>query len=213
MHTPYVDELRSGKVLDLDGNMDENKLLYKAIKRDKIYLMKFGLEYDVQFGQQNPHRALYAYPLMHYNYWDEFFSVNPIDLGAFGENIILSGVDEFSTFIGDTYKFGEAVIQVSQPLLPKHSKFHPFSYHPFIDQMKETGKTGWFYRVIEEGYVEADTELQLLNRPYPDWSIAAINEAIYKDKFNLRSAYELSQCELLSPELKRIFTRRLQGLA
>ena len=127
MHTPYVDELRSGKVLDLDGNIDENKLLYKAIKRDKIYLMKFGLEYDVQFGQQNPHRALYAYPLMHYNYWDEFFSVNPIDLGAFGENIILSGVDEFSTFIGDTYKFGEAVIQVSQPLLPKHSKFHPFS--------------------------------------------------------------------------------------
>lgn len=213
MHTPHVDELRSGTMPEgetVNGLKIEGKHLYKRICTEKIYLTKRGLENDRR--PVDHERALFAYPLTHYNYWDENFTKRPIDIGALGENLVLSGANEYTTFIGDTYRFGEAVIQVSQPLFPRLNEHHPFSSEDFIRKMKKTGKTGWFYRVIEEGYVEGAVELELIDRPHPEWSIAAINEAMYVEKENLRLAYELSQCELLSPGWRRFFARRLQGL-
>lgn len=213
MNTPYVDELRSGKLLAQEENNNHNKLLYKTIQKDILYLTKNGIQNDdVTISKNDPDRALYAYPLKHYNYWDEHLIENQIDLGALGENLVLSGVNEFTTFIGDTFKFGEAIIQVSQPLQPKLLPHYPFSSKEFISQMKQTGKTGWFYRVIEEGEVKGDVELELIDRPYPQWSIAAINEVMYIDKHNLRAAYELGNCELLSSNWKKVFKRRLQSL-
>lgn len=221
MNTPIIEQLRTGKVKQLGKEKAENPMerkwetgMFKKIREGKLYLTKTGLEEDEVADTKvhgGPEKALFAYPVHHYDFWQEDLGINTIGAGAMGENLVLSGVDEFTTFIGDTYQFGEAIIQVSQPRQPCWKPARRFNVLDFALRIQNSGKTGWYYRVIKEGHVEAGVKLKLIDRPYPQWSIAAANEVMHVKKDDLRLAYELKQCELLAANWKRNLNRRLQG--
>lgn len=221
MNTPFIKELRTGKVKQMGDKRAEDPLdrewesaIFKEERTGKVWLTKTGLEQDEVADTKvhgGPEKALFAYPIQHYAYWQQRLQKNSMVAGGMGENLVIDGVDEFMTFIGDIYRFGGAIIEVSQPRRPC---WKPARRHRVLDlalQIQDTGRTGWYYRVLEEGYVEANVTLELIERPHPEWSIAAANEVMYVDKDNLRRAYELASCTALAPNWTESLERRLRG--
>ncbi|MEI3606210.1 MOSC domain-containing protein [Pseudogracilibacillus sp. SE30717A] len=220
MNSPFIKQLRTGKVKQMGTENANDPLerpwksgMFKKEQEGKILLTKTGLTSDEVADTKvhgGPEKALFAYPILHYFYWREELNVD-IDAGAMGENLVMEEADEFTTYIGDTYRFGDAIIQVSQPRQPCWKPARRFKVLDFALRIQKSGKTGWYYRVIEEGKVEAGSSLELLERPYPEWSIAACNEVMHVNKSDLHLTYELASCPLLAENWRHRLQRRLRG--
>lgn len=221
MEAPFIKQLRTGKVKQFGNEHAKEPMerkwetgMFKKPQEGKVWLTRTGLKEDEVADTKvhgGPEKALFAYPEHHYPYWQEDLEIEKIGAGAMGENLVVVGVDEFSTFIGDTFRFGEAIIQVSQPRQPCWKPARRFKVLDLALKIQNSGRTGWYYRVIEEGFVEAGVTLELLERPYPQWSIAAANEVMHERKNDLRAAYDLAACPLLADSWKRSLKRRLHG--
>lgn len=220
MNFPFIKQLRTGKVKQMGEKDAKNPFerpwesgMFKQEREGKIWLSKSGLAADEVADKKvhgGPEKALFAYSALHYPYWQQELGIE-IDAGAMGENLVMEAADEYTVYIGDTYRFGEAIIQVSQPRRPCWKPARRFKVLDFALRIQETGKTGWYYRVLQEGYVEAGVELELIERPYPQWSVAACNEIMYVKKADLNLAYELASCSALAPNWKRSLQKRLRG--
>lgn len=215
-----MEQIRTGKVLELGQKGAKEPLkrlwrtgMFKQKQEGKVWLYETGLTSDEVADTKNhggPEKALFAYPSAHYRYWQRNLSEDSIDIGGMGENLVISGKDEFTTFIGDTYRLGEAIIQVSQPRQPCWKPARRYKVMDLALQIQQTGYTGWYYRVIEEGYVDIG-ELELLERPHPEWSIQACNEVMHVHKENLRQAYDLAAVPALAVNWRRRLEKRLRG--
>lgn len=221
MYEPYVHKLFIGKVKQVG---DPNAVkpmekqwesgMFKNATDEQVWLSKTGLQGDEVADKKNHggvEKALFAYPIKHYKFWKQDLENESIDLGAMGENMAMLEMDEFSVCIGDTYKFGDAIIQVSQPRRPCWKPARRFKQMDFALRIQNSGRTGWYFRVLQEGYVVSGIDLELIERPYPQWTIAACNEVMYIYKGDLRLADELASCPLLAENWRRTLTKRLRG--
>jgi MOSC domain-containing protein YiiM len=156
-----------------------------------------------------PDRAVCFYPVEHYSKWSEEFGK---DLAAptFGENISASGMTEADIYIGDTYKLGDAVIQVSQGRVPcsKISKNNQIGQ--LLKRVVETGYTGYFFRVIQEGMVKEDSEIILLERKQDNMSILRANEIYFHDRNDYEAIEELLHIDDLAEEWKKSLEKLLK---
>lgn len=99
--------------------------------------------------------AVYAYPLEHYATWARELGRDDLTPGFFGENLTVEGLTEDDVRIGDRFRAGTALLEVSQPRLPCF-KLAARSGEPAIAKaMLKGGRTGWYLRVVEEGAVTA----------------------------------------------------------
>ncbi|UJL47230.1 MOSC domain-containing protein [Virgibacillus sp. NKC19-16] len=171
-------------------------------KNEKIDLRKEG------FSENDAEKAIFAYPIKHYMFWQEEVDAESIDMGTLGENFSILEMDEFTVCIGDTFKIGDAIIQVSQPFQP----YWELDKMRFAKQMVQSGRTGWYFRVLQEGYVQPESDMELIDQPYPQWSIAACNEIMFLDKEDLRLADDLASCDLLAKEWRITMKKRLRGI-
>jgi len=218
---PYVHKVFTGKVKRLGGAGAKDPMdrewesgIFKNETKKKTWLSKTGLKGDEQADKKNhggPEKAVFAYPIKHYTYWKEELQNENIDMGAMGENIAVLEMDEHTVCIGDMYKFGDAIIQVSQPRRPCWKPARRFKVKDFALRIQNSGKTGWYFRVLKEGNIQSKTDLELMERPYPQWTIAACNEVMYIHKEDLKLADELASCELLATNWKRTLNKRLLG--
>src|SRR5699024_9980212 len=83
-----------------------------------------------------------------------------INTGAMGENLVIEGIDETDVCIGDTYEIGDALVEVSQPRQPCWKPARRFGVIDFALRIQKSGSTGWYYRVLKEGYIEGDSMKQ-----------------------------------------------------
>lgn len=215
----YVEHLLVGKVQQMGEKDAKNPMdrqwesgMFKNAVHDKKWLSKTGLEGDEVADKKNhggPEKAIFAYPTKHYQYWKEELQI-PIGIGAMGENIAVTQ-DEDSICIGDVYQFGDAIIQVSQPRRPCWKPARRFRVIDFSLRIQNTGRTGWYFRVLQEGFVQEKQELSLIERPYPNWTIATCNEVMYRKKDDLDLARQLASCKFLAPNWKESIEKRIAG--
>ncbi|WP_343221443.1 MOSC domain-containing protein [Ornithinibacillus massiliensis] len=223
MNTPYVQNLLVGKVKQVADPNAINPLekawesgMFKESTEMPVWLSKSGLYGDEVADKKNhggQEKAIFAYPVSHYDYWQDEQHIEGIHIGGMGENLAVADMDEYTVCIGDTYQFGEAVIQVSQPRKPC---WKPARRHQTMDlamRIQKTGRTGWYFRVLQEGFVKAGAELALLERPHIEWSIANCNEVMYEKKNDLELAKKLVKCHLLADSWKQPLVKRLEGKA
>ncbi|MEN1969549.1 MOSC domain-containing protein [Lentibacillus sp. N15] len=221
MNAPYVHTLLTGKVKKMGDPNAKKRMdrewesgMFKHAVQGKVWLGETNLTNDEVADTQShggPEKVLFAYPIRHYDYWREELDIPSMGIGSFGENLAVTNIDEQTVCIGDTYKFGEAIIQVSQPRRPCWKPARRFRTMDLALRIQNTGRTGWYFRTIQEGYVQAETELELLERPYPNWTIAACNDVMYVQKNNLALAEELAECPFLAVNWKRTLHKRLAG--
>ncbi|SDZ37322.1 MOSC domain-containing protein YiiM [Evansella caseinilytica] len=180
--------------------------IFKEPVKDPVWLGKTKLTGDEQADLKNHgglEKAVFVYPIQHYLKWQEELMIENMNIGAMGENFALSGQLEENACIGDCYKIGEAVVQISQPRQPCWKPARRFQIKDLALRLQNSGRTGWYLRVIKEGYVKEGQRLQLLERPYPQWTIAKCNEVMHKKKKDLKAVTELASCEYLAQSWRK----------
>ena len=121
-------------------------------------------------------KAVHHYPADHYDWWrGQLGEVPLLDApGAFGENISTAGLDEKNVFLGDRFRLGTALVEVTQARQPCWKLDHRFQAKGVMALVVKTRRTGWYYRVLEPGYVRAGDTLDLVDRPHPEWPLASL---------------------------------------
>lgn len=121
-------------------------------------------------------KAIHHYPADHYDWWRGYLGDAPLldAPGAFGENISTAGLDEQNVFLGDRFRLGSALVEVTQARQPCWKLDHRFQTKGVMAQVVKTRRTGWYYRVLEPGHVRAGDTLDLVERPYPEWPLASL---------------------------------------
>ncbi|HLR54873.1 MAG TPA: MOSC domain-containing protein [Pseudogracilibacillus sp.] len=220
MSNPMVVEIRTGKAKEMGKTgakdpMDRpwKSAIYKQPETSEVFLSVQGFKED-EVGDPVAHggeeKALFAYPRAHFPKWREELEIS-ISEGGFGENLVLDEMEEASVCIGDVYQLGEAIIEVSQPRRPCWKPARRHRVMDFALRIQNSGRTGWYYRVLKEGYLKAPTDLTLLERPFPEWTVEAANEVMYVRKKDLEAARALANCPKLAPNWKRSLYKRLEG--
>lgn len=130
--------------------------------------------------------------------------------GAFGENLTLSGGVEREVCVGDIYRIGkDALVQVSQPRQPCWKLSRRWRIKDLTKRVEVSGFTGFYFRVLNCGYVESEQELELVERG--QYSVDFCNQIKYKDKNNRKALDDLSKYAPLSANWKDGFVSRLRS--
>ncbi|QOV64194.1 6-hydroxyaminopurine reductase [Kosakonia pseudosacchari] len=156
-----------GKIRDYQGSRPS--AIAKLQVDGELTLTETGIVGDEQ-AEKSYHggtdRALCHYPREHYAHWAQMFPQQAalFCAPAFGENLSTSGLTEKNVFIGDIFRWGDALIQVTQPRSPCFKLNFHFGISDMSSQMQSSGRTGWLYRVIAGGNVSAEAPLELVSR-------------------------------------------------
>jgi len=177
------------------------RLFHNTLEGDGVAYPEFNNKGD---------RSLCVYPAEHYAYWQEklgFGARN--EFGSFGENFTTQGILEPDLCIGDVFAVGTAVVSVSEPRQPCFTLARYWDLHSFPKLVDQTGFTGWFFRVLQPGVVQAGDALTLAERPFPQWTVARANDVMSGREKSLEALAELAACESLSADWKRQLQKRL----
>ena len=115
------------------------------------------LEGNIQADTANhgkPGQAVLVYAAAHYPAWREELGRPEIGPGGFGENFTVDGLSEATVCIGDTFTVGDARIQVTGPRYPCTKIGRRWGTPTLTSRVAETGRTGWYCRVVREGSIE-----------------------------------------------------------
>ena len=121
-------------------------------------------------------KAIHHYPFDHYPAWRDGLGHKPLlsGPGAFGENISTLGLTEATVCLGDRFWLGTALVEIAQGRQPCWKQGHFLQSKSVVAEMVRSGRTGWYYRLIEEGEVTSGDRLKLTARPFPQWPIARV---------------------------------------
>jgi hypothetical protein len=109
-------------------------------------------------------QAVYAYSREDADWWQEQLGIT-IDNGRFGENLTTSGIDVNQALVGERWKIGSTILEVSQPRIPCRV-FAGFWQRPtLIKEFMESGKPGTYLRIIQEGQINAGDAIEILSKP------------------------------------------------
>ena len=133
-----------------------------------LRLTPLNLDGDDQADRRvhgGPDKAVYAYPAEHLPGWREDLG-QPLDEPApFGENLSTAGALEADVTIGERWSWGDAVLEVSQPRWPCHKLIRYRGTAEAAELLVETGRSGWYLRVLQEGTVPVDGPVEVVDRP------------------------------------------------
>lgn len=109
--------------------------------------------------------AIYAYPFEHYSFWEQELDSDGFPHGQFGENLTVSGLSEESVRVGDIFRIGGALLQITQPRIPCYKlAMRMRQGTDFPARFQESGRMGFYLRVLEEGEIGAGDTIELLER-------------------------------------------------
>jgi MOSC domain-containing protein YiiM len=155
-----------------------------------------------------PDKAVLAYSANHYDAWRQELGIPGLPLGAFAENFTIHGLTETDVCVGDIWQVGdEATLQVSQPRLPCWKLARRWRIKTLALQVQKTGRSGWYLRVLNQGYVAAGMRLRLIQRPHPAWPVARANRVMLVDKDDHHAAAELAAIPALAQSWKTTLRR------
>lgn len=212
-HHGILKEIRTGKTQTV-FSAGISSAIYKTPRQGRVYISKLGAEGDEQTFHQHggPEKALLQYCAAHYTAWKAELPDNKelFSPGGFGENLVCDAVNEEDICIGDVIRIGDEVLaSVTEPRAPCYKLNHRFKVKDMSRRSQDSGRTGWLYRILKEGFVQAGDEMVLIERPNPKWSVRRIQHFLYEDMKNEEAMKELVQLEGLGKAIVGIFSNRL----
>jgi MOSC domain-containing protein YiiM len=196
---------------------EDRKIITGGAKKPvpRAFLRFENLDGDRQADRVNHggfEKAVCVYPFDHYPYWNRQLG-RDLKLGAFSENLTVSGAIETEVCVGDVFRIGEAMVQVSQPRMPCSKLAGKNGSKMLPKLIGDTGYTGFYMRVLSEGLVAADDSFDLV-RAHPERiTIAEVNSIIYEKSYDVALIKRLAELAEFSEVGRTLFARRLQRLA
>ncbi|MCR9194526.1 MAG: MOSC domain-containing protein [Hyphomonas sp.] len=157
-------------------------------------------------------KAIHHYPADHYSIWQAEGEIPDGSMpAAFGENISASEFVETNICIGDVLRLGTALVQVSQGRQPCW-KLNQHTNNPRMAfRFQQTGRTGWYYRVLERGHVQLGDEICLVDRIQEDWTVYRVTQARLTRKVDKTDVEQLSNMPELAENWREAFARMAKG--
>ncbi|WP_257391432.1 MOSC domain-containing protein [Cytobacillus gottheilii] len=179
----------------------------------EVHLNKQSFEGDGVANEKfhgGPDRAVCAYPFEHYEYWEKVFQ-RPFAPPSFGENICVKDMMEKDVYIGDIFQTGNVIIQITQGRIPCStlSKFNETD--ALLSKTFETGYTGYFFKVLEEGKVYSESSLDLIERRQESISVLDANLIMFR-RNDAQKIKELLALKDLADEWKRKLEKYLAAV-
>lgn len=209
-------------ILSLNAGLPEDRSYPDQVERTAIgkvpqagpvHITRLGLVGDQQVDRTHhggPDRALCAYVADHHPGWVGALGAPPTP-GLFGENLTIQGLDETQVHLGDRFRIGSAIIEVTTPRIPCMTLTRRLGYAEAIPFIRALGWCGWYNRVVEEGVAEAGEELELLHQDPAGVSIRELY-GLNSEKSAPRAALERALAVAALPEEWRAkFEKRLSA--
>ena len=145
--------------------------IFKQAVAGPVLLGPEGLAGDAQADRRvhgGPHKALHHYAAENYARLAAAFPGKAALFvpGSFGENVSTTGWDEDTVCVGDVFRIGPAIVQVSQPRQPCWKINHKFGEDDLMRFVAEHCVAGWYYRVIEGGPIASGDAFELIDTLY-----------------------------------------------
>ncbi|MCY3944908.1 MAG: MOSC domain-containing protein [Anaerolineaceae bacterium] len=185
--------------------------IYKRPVTGRVRLGPTNLEGDGQADLQHhggPHQAVYAYSRDHYAWWAQQLERDDLTPGHFGENLTIGGLDEDAVCIGDVWRVGETLLQVSQPRIPCHKLAHRMGLPGFVRTFTQSERCGCYLRVLQTGKLGAGDRVSLTEREEQPMSVRAIFRLRLLQPDDPAATAHASQLPGLSPEWREYFAGR-----
>jgi MOSC domain-containing protein YiiM len=157
-----------------------------------------------------PEQAVLLYAASHYPLWQAELARPDIGSGGFAENLTVEGMTEESVCIGDVYTIGDAHIQVTGPRYPCMKISRRWGIMDLKDRAAAAGRTGWYCSVLQEGLIGPEMPIGLIERPYPQWTIALINDFGHDRNKDRALAQEIASCPILQEFWARLILDRVE---
>jgi MOSC domain-containing protein YiiM len=141
--------------------------IFKQPVNGRVFLRKLNLDGDRQADltvHGGEFKAVYCYPITHYDYWKRELTGRELPLAIFGENFTTDGMLESSVHIGDQFSVGSAKVVVTQPRLPCYKLGVRFQSDDMVKRFLASGRTGFYLAVTAEGEVGAGDEITVIAR-------------------------------------------------
>ncbi|MGH7589710.1 MAG: MOSC domain-containing protein [Gemmatimonadota bacterium] len=185
--------------------------IFKEPVPGRVALRRLNLDGDRQ-ADLSVHggvdKAVYAYPVEHYDHWRRALA-RDLPFGQFGENFTVSGMLEVATSIGDMYRIGTALLQVTQPRTPCFKLGIKMGDRRFLKPFLASGRTGFYLRVLEEGEVGAGDPIELLRPDRAGLTVAEVLRLGYLDTEDIEGASRAAAVEALSEGWRTWFQARV----
>ncbi|MCR2820141.1 MOSC domain-containing protein [Lederbergia panacisoli] len=152
-------------------------------------------------------RAICFYPFEHYSWWEEQTGEN-LKIPSFGENLTITNMLEDDVCIGDIYQIGTTMVQITQGRIPCVTIDQSNGIKGMLNNIIQSGKTGYFAKVLKEGNIEPGLKLELQERPNPGLNISFLHRLFFHDRKN----YEEISYVVTIPELAQDMKEKFQKL-
>lgn len=161
--------------------------IFKAPVDGPVLLRRHNLEGDRQ-ADLSVHggatKAVYVYPAQHYDYWLGKLGRSQLDWGSFGENFTVDRLDEENVCIGDEFQVGGARVAVTEPRLPCFKLEIRFERPDMMKLFLDSGRTGFYLGVVEEGEVRTGDVLEPVKRHPGGLRVADVTRLYTTEKTN-----------------------------
>jgi ferredoxin-NADP reductase/MOSC domain-containing protein YiiM len=206
-------QVRTGKVKPVFGF--DTSAIFKTPLTKPVFVSTLGCSGDERSypPHTGPDNALMHYASQHYPLWaaENPASAHHFKVGAFGENLVSSNATEDNVCVGDIMSIGTKglLVQVTKPRQPCYKLNHRFEIKDMSLRSQTLGRTGWYYRVLRDGWMEAGDEMVLVERKFPRWTIKEVQRLLYVDRNDEDDMRELSEVPELGEEIRTILVTRL----
>lgn len=197
------------------GPNGEPSAINKTPINGKVAVGPLGLKGDQQGDTRHhggPDKAVHHYPADHYPYWQRELPSTvsqPLQACAFGENLSTTGITEQDVCINDVFELGSAVLQISQARQPCWKLNLRFGVADMALRLQSSGKTGWYYRVLTPGHIQAGDQLTLIDRPQPDWPLSRLLHCLFTEPLNLPDITAMSKLPNLPDSWRKLLQARI----
>jgi MOSC domain-containing protein YiiM len=165
------------------GDGDEPTAIWKTPMRGRIRVAGVNIEGDEQADRTvhgGPDMAVYSYATEDYEWWSAELA-RDLGPGTFGENLTLRGVDVTGASIGERWRIGSVVLEVSQPRIPCWKLGVRMGDPAFVKRFAAAERPGAYLRIAEEGELAAGDVVEVESRPAHGVTIAEVNHTFLRD--------------------------------
>jgi MOSC domain-containing protein YiiM len=192
--------------------------IFKEPVYNRVALRQLNLDGDRQADLSvhgGRYKAVYCYPLAHYNYWKKELPDRELSMGIFGENFTVDGLLEESVHVGDQFSVGSAEVVVTQPRLPCYKLGIRFEVDDMVKRFFLSRRTGFYLAVIREGEVGAGDEMRVISREPNGVPVSEITRLYAEKRYSDADAAWVRRAlrvEVLPESWKEYFRHRLKQI-
>jgi len=193
--------------------------IYKQPAGGRVALRQLNLDGDRQADltvHGGEHKAVYCYPLVHYDYWRRELPGQELPMGAFGENFTTDGLLEDSVHLGDRLSVGSAEVVVTQPRLPCYKLGVRFQSDDMVKRFFESRRTGFYLAVACEGEVGAGDAIKVIARDPTGVPVSEITRLYAEKRYgdsDMTSVRRALRVAALPESWKDYFRERLEKMS